>query len=339
MTTRHEPETQEGTFPEAGRVMPHLSVVVPIYDEEENLELLHGEIQAALDELPFASEVLYVDDGSRDRTPRILTSLHERDTRVRVIRFRRNFGQTPALAAGFDHARGNVVVTMDGDLQNDPADIPRLLEKLEQGYDIVAGWRKNRQDRWLSRRLPSMIANRMMASLSGVNIHDSGCTLKVFRRRVVKNLRLYAELHRFIPAMARTTGARVCELVVNHRERRFGKSKYGIMRTIRVLFDLMTVKMLVQFASRPLHWFAFLALPFLFLTAAFLVLGLVQFGAQGEWQIVGVDDFQITFPAIGLLFSILAVELVMLGMLGELIVKTSGVHRRVILESIVSEVR
>ena len=316
-----------------------LSIVVPIFEEEENLEILHGEIAAVLDELDFESEVIYIDDGSKDRSPEILTELHKRDERVRVIRFRRNFGQTPAMAAGFEHARGKVVITMDGDLQNDPADIPRLLNALDEGYDIAAGWRKDRQDAWLSRRLPSIIANRMMASLSGVSIHDSGCTLKAFRMQVVKNLLLYAELHRFIPAMATTTGARVCEIVVNHRERRFGQSKYGIMRTVRVLFDLMTVKMLVQFASRPLHWFALLSLPFLFIAVTFLIIGMVEFGTAGSWRLVSSHDFRIPFPAAGLLFGMLAVELMLLGLLGELVVKMSGVHKRVILESIVSEVR
>jgi glycosyltransferase involved in cell wall biosynthesis len=313
---------------------PYLSVVVPIFEEEENLPILQQEIAAVFDRLPFACEVIYVDDGSRDRSRQILRRFYLEDPRVRVVLFRRNFGQTPALQAGFDHARGRLVVTMDGDLQNDPADIPRLIAHLETGYDIVAGWRKNRQDAWLSRRVPSMIANRMMARLSGVPLHDSGCTLKIFRAGVVKNLRLYAELHRFIPAMAKTTGARVAELVVNHRERRFGRSKYGIMRTVRVIFDLLTVKMLIQFASRPLHWFALMSLPFLLAASIFFVSGLVDIDT---WRVVG--EFKVTFPTIGVLFLILAVQLFLLGLLGELVVKSSGVHRRVILDTIVSEVR
>jgi glycosyltransferase involved in cell wall biosynthesis len=313
---------------------PYLSVVIAIYEEEENLPLLHGEIAAVFDRMPFASEVIYVDDGSRDRSRQILRQLYLEDHRVRVVLFRRNFGQTPALQAGFDHARGRVVVTMDGDLQNDPADIPGLISHLETGYDIVAGWRKDRQDAWLSRRVPSLIANRMMARLSGVSLHDSGCTLKIFRVGVVKNLRLYAELHRFIPAMAKTTGARVAERVVHHRERRFGRSKYGIMRTVRVIFDLMTVKMLIQFASRPLHWFALMSLPFTFASTMFFVAGLIDIDT---WSIV--REFKVTLPTLGVLFLILAVQLFLLGLLGELVVKSSGIHRRVILDSIVSEVR
>ena len=217
---------------------PRLSVVVPVFDEEQNLALLQGEIVSALEPTGEAFEVVYVDDRSRDGSFAVLRALQRADPRIRIVRFRARAGQTAALAAGFDHARGDLVVTLDADLQNDPADIPRLLAELERGADVVAGWRRDRHDGFLLRRLPSRLANRLVAWVTGVAIHDTGCTLKVFRREVVLRLPIYAEQHRFLPAMSRNTGARVLELEVNHRARKYGKSKYGINRTLKVLLDL-----------------------------------------------------------------------------------------------------
>lgn len=237
-----------------------LSLVVPVFNEAGNLPDLYREIAAVCDGLPERSEILFVDDGSRDGSFEALRKIQAADPRVRVIRFRRNFGQTAAMSAGFDHARGDVVVTLDADRQNDPADIPRLLEKLGEGYDIVAGWRKVRKDKFLSRRLPSRLANGLISRLTGVRLHDYGCTLKAFRREVLRQINLYGELHRFIPAIASTIGVEIAEIPVNHRPRRWGKSKVNILRTPRVLLDLMTVKFLLSYSTRPLQIFGLIGL-------------------------------------------------------------------------------
>jgi len=235
-------------------VKPVLSVVIPLYNEAENVEDLHRQLTAALDPMGQPYELILVDDGSRDGTVKKLLAIEAADSRVRVLRLRRNFGQTAAFSAGFDHARGRIVVTSDGDLQNDPADIPKMVAKLDEGYDMVCGWRRDRKDP-VSKKLPSWFANRIIAFSTGVHIHDYGCSLKVIRAEVVKNLRLYGEMHRFIPAVASWMGVSVAEMVVNHRERTRGKSKYGIGRTVRVLLDLFTVKFFLAYGGRPAHFF------------------------------------------------------------------------------------
>ncbi len=232
-----------------------LSVVVPLYNEEANLEALHAEIVAALDQLDLEWEAVYVDDGSSDATYAILEKLAAQDPRVVGVRLRKNFGQTAAMSAGFDYSRGKVVVTMDGDLQNDPRDIAKLLAKLNEGYDIAAGWRFDRQDPFLTRKLPSRLANGLISLITKVKLHDYGCTLKAFRRSVIQNIRLYGEMHRFIPAIASWMGVSIAEVPVNHRPRRAGKSKYGLGRTPRVLLDLITVKFLLSYATRPIQIF------------------------------------------------------------------------------------
>jgi glycosyltransferase involved in cell wall biosynthesis len=241
-------------------VSPELSVVIPIYNEAPNLEPLHQEFIAALERWGRPFELILVDDGSTDDSFAILKRIHERDRRVRVIRLRRNFGQTAAFAAGFALAHGHLIATSDGDLQNDPRDLPAMVAKIEQGFDIVCGWRKDRKDNFLNRRLPSMIANRIISWATGVRLNDYGCSLKVFRAEVVKPLRLYGELHRFLPALASEQGVRIAEMPVNHRARIHGKTKYGIGRTIRVLLDLMTVKFLLTYSTRPLQIFGLLGL-------------------------------------------------------------------------------
>jgi len=237
-----------------------LSVVIPVFNEAENLEDLHRELAAAAAGTGRAVEFIFVDDGSRDDSFAVLKRLQAGDRRVKVIRLRRNFGQTAALAAGFDHARGDVIVTLDADLQNDPADIPRLLAKLDEGFDIVSGWRRDRKDRLLTRRLPSRLANWMISRITGVRLHDYGCTLKAFRREVIKSINLYGELHRFIPAIASTIGVAIAEIPVNHRPRTRGRSKYTIMRTPRVVLDLLTVKFLLSYSTRPLQIFGLFGL-------------------------------------------------------------------------------
>ena len=237
-----------------------LSIVIPVYNEEENVEPLIQEINAAVKPLGKPYEIVVVDDGSRDATFSVLARLHLRDSGLRVVRLKRNFGQTAAIAAGLAHSDGDVVVLMDGDAQNDPKDIPALLAELKKGNDLVCGWRSNRRDPFLNRRLPSMIANHLVSWTTQVKLHDYGCTLKAMRRDVAKNLKLYGEMHRFIPAIAYERGARVAELKVNHRPRMRGDSKYGIARTLRVILDLLTVKFLISYSTRPLHVFGVLGL-------------------------------------------------------------------------------
>jgi glycosyltransferase involved in cell wall biosynthesis len=233
-----------------------LSIVIPIYNEVENIPELHSELEGVLVDFGRPYEILYVDDGSKDGSFGLLQELSEQHPEVVVIQFRRNFGQTAALAAGLEASQGDVVIFMDGDLQNDPAEIPRLVQTMEEGgYDVVSGWRKNRQDAEISRKLPSRIANWLISKVSGVQLHDYGCTLKAYRRDVLKNVRLYGEMHRFIPAYAAWAGATVTELPVNHRARKYGTSKYGINRTIKVLLDLMTLKFLSSYSTKPIQLF------------------------------------------------------------------------------------
>jgi glycosyltransferase involved in cell wall biosynthesis len=299
-----------------------ISVVVPVFDEEPSLTPLHAQIAAALNGMRVAWEVIYVDDRSSDGSLRVMRELKKHDPHVRIVQFRARSGQTAALAAGFEHTRGSVVVTLDGDLQNDPADIPRLVEELRRGYDIVAGWRKTRNDGFVLRRLPSRIANRLIAWVTGVKIHDTGCTLKAFRRELVERLPIYAEQHRFLPAMSKRSGARVTEIVVNHRPRQFGRSKYGLGRATRVLLDLLSIKMLASFSQRPLQYFALLTLPFAILLIAFLASCLVsheQINFDSGWGQVAVIVF--------MLFFMTCLFFIMLGLLAELAVKASGMHR------------
>jgi glycosyltransferase involved in cell wall biosynthesis len=232
-----------------------LSIVLPVFNEEENVEPLIGEIHSVISSLQKSYEVVAVDDGSRDRTFEILSRLHRSQPALQVVRLKRNFGQTAALAAGLAHAQGEIVVLMDGDGQNDPADIPSLIANIQQGNDLVVGWRVNRQDPFLSRRLPSMIANRLISWTTKVKLHDYGCTLKAMRKDIAKGLKLYGEMHRFIPAIAYERGAQVAEIKVNHRPRLHGRSKYGISRTLRVVLDLLTVKFLSSYSTRPAHVF------------------------------------------------------------------------------------
>jgi len=233
---------------------PALSVVVPLLDEQDNLRPLYQQIKQAL-EGRYSYEMIFIDDGSTDASFSILKELHDSDPTVRVIRFRKNFGQTAALSAGFSHARGDVVVALDADLQNDPADIPMLVAKLDEGYDVVSGWRKKRHDKALTRRLPSKMANWLISWVTEVHLHDYGCTLKAYRREIFSEMRLYGEMHRFIPALASWSGAKIAECPVNHRPRTAGKAKYGLARTLKVVLDLMTVKFLGSFSTKPIYIF------------------------------------------------------------------------------------
>jgi glycosyltransferase involved in cell wall biosynthesis len=235
--------------------VPKYSIVVPFHNEEENVTRLYDRVKDVMEQVGASFELVFVDDGSRDRTCRLLEEIAAVDSRVLMVRLRRNFGQTSALAAGFDHASGEYILAMDGDLQHDPAEIPEFLGKLEEGYDVVSGWRAQRGDNMLFRRLPSRIANWMMARLSGVDIHDFGTTFKAYRREVIQNIPLYGEMHRFIPALASWYGATICEVPISNPARGAGRSHYGLSRTFRVFFDLLTIRFLLKYMTRPLHFF------------------------------------------------------------------------------------
>jgi glycosyltransferase involved in cell wall biosynthesis len=236
------------------------SIVVPFYNEQENIPPLYVKLTEVMDALGERYELVFVDDGSKDKTFKVLSDIYEHDPRVNVVQLRRNFGQAPALKAGFDFARGEIIISMDGDLQHDPDEIPRFLEKIEEGYDLVSGWRISRTDHWLTRQLPSRIANKMMAKLSGVDLHDFGTTFKAYRREVLSEIHLYGELHRFIPALASWAGASVAEVPISNIARKNGASNYGISRTIRVLLDLLSVKFLLDYSTKPLQFFGLLGL-------------------------------------------------------------------------------
>jgi glycosyltransferase involved in cell wall biosynthesis len=295
---------------------PEISIVVPICDESPNLPDLYRELTTTLERWGGSYEILIIDDGSTDDSFEQLVRFQARDPRVRIIRFRRNFGQTAAFAAGFAYARGRVIVTSDGDLQNDPADIPALVTKLGEGYDIVCGWRKERKDPWLSRRLPSMMANRLISWATGVQLHDYGCSLKAFRAEIVKPLRLYGEMHRFLPAIASEMGVSIAEVVVNHRVRRHGRSKYGIGRTVRVILDLLTVKFLLSYSTRPSQFFGLVG----------IAMALLGFGVTGWLAYLRLFGNESIANRPLLLFGILllftGVQLVTLGLLAEMQART-----------------
>jgi glycosyltransferase involved in cell wall biosynthesis len=297
--------------------MVDLTVVIPIRNEAESIAELHRELVDTLVRWGRSFEIIVVDDGSTDESFEILGRLQSADANLRVIRFRRNFGQTAAFAAGFDHARGRYIVTMDGDLQNDPADIPAMVAALERGEDIVCGWRRERKDPFFSRRVPSTLANALISLVTGVRLHDYGCSLKVFRAEIVKPMKLYGEMHRFLPAMASEQTSSIAEMGVNHRPRRHGRSNYGIGRTVRVILDLLTVKFLLTYSTRPLQIFGLIG----------GVMGLVGFAISG-WlafeRLIGAMSLNQHGPLLlfGILLIFTGVQLVTLGLLAELQART-----------------
>jgi glycosyltransferase involved in cell wall biosynthesis len=293
-----------------------LSIVIPLLNEAGSLRLLYKQLVTVMDGLDRSCEVVFVDDGSTDDSFEILRQLQQADGRLRLVKLRRNFGQTAAFMAGFDLSRGDVIITMDADLQNDPQDIPLLLKKIDEGYDIVSGWRVDRRDKWLTRRLPSQVANWLISQSTGVVLHDYGCSLKAYRREVLENTRLYGELHRFIPALASWMGVKVAEVPVNHHSRRYGRSKYGLGRIVRVGLDLLTVKFLLDYATRPIQVFGFIGLVTLLSgtgLAAYLTVQRQFFG-------IPLGDRPILLLAI--LLIMIGVQLVIMGLLGELVVRT-----------------
>lgn len=296
-----------------------LSVIVPLYNEEENLRPMYDAITQALVPLELNYEILFIDDGSRDRTFFRAAELAHADARLRVIKFRRNYGQTPAMVAGIEHARGNILITMDGDLQNDPRDIPIFLDKLRQGYDIVVGWRYNRQDKLITRKIPSKIANWLIGKITGVPIKDNGCSLKAYRARVIQNIPLYSEMHRFIPAMTSLAGTRIAEVKVNHHARRYGKSKYGLSRIYKVLLDLLVIKTLLTFFARPIISFAAVAFVAGLISSGALIAALIE-------TLAGENQPSTIFFGLGFLYAALAISLFFWGILAEVIYRTGDLR-------------
>lgn len=306
MDTRQNVNKSEG---------PEISLFLPVLDEEENLRPMHEKIAAALAELDRTAEIIFVDDGSTDRSLEILKEIAATDDRVRVISLRRNYGQTAAMAAGIDAAKGEILIPMDADLQNDPADIKRLLEKLDEGYDVVSGWRKNRQDKLISRKIPSQIANRIISWIGGVHLHDYGCSLKAYRRDVLQDVKLYGEMHRFIPIYASWAGARVTEIPVDHHARTMGRSKYGISRTVKVIFDLMTIKFMASYQTKPIYVFG-----------TFGMLAFLLAVIAGIWAIIlkieGTSFILTPLPVITVVMLAISVQFFLMGLLAELLVRT-----------------
>ena len=316
----HEQESIESDtqidFDAADKDHVHVSVVIPIFNEEENLPHLFQQLQEALDNLDCNGEVVLVDDGSSDKSYELMKEFPEKDQRFHVISLRRNFGQTAAFSAGFDYSQGDVIITMDGDLQNDPMDMPKLLEKMSEGYDIVSGWRFDRQDTYLTRKLPSQMANRLISRSTGVSLHDYGCSLKAYKRDVLQNTKLYGEMHRFIPALASQYGVRVAEVPVNHRARQFGQSKYGLGRIVRVVLDLLTVKFLLDYATKPMQIFGLMGLGSFGLgivLSAYLTIMRQFFNTP-------LADRPLLLLAV--LLIVVGVQLLIMGLLGELVIRT-----------------
>ena len=310
---------QPAPVPKAFSDRPDISVFLPVLNEEPNLRPLHGKLDSALAHLGRSAEIIYVDDGSTDGSLNVLREIAARDSRVRVIALRRNYGQTPAMAAGIDAARGEVLIPMDADLQNDPADIVRLLEKIDEGYDVVSGWRKDRQDKLFTRKIPSMIANRIISWIGGVPLHDYGCSLKAYRRESLADVHLYGEMHRFIPIYASWSGARVTEIPVEHHARTMGQSKYGLSRTIKVIFDLMTIKFMASYQTKPLYVFGWCGLLTFFVSLFCAVLAFVMKYANWPHH---ADFVQTPLPVLTMVMLVLGIQFFLMGLLAEMQVRT-----------------
>jgi glycosyltransferase involved in cell wall biosynthesis len=295
----------------------YLSLVIPVYNEEESLPLLFDAIHGALDSLPKKWEVVLVDDGSRDQSLKVLEELAKKDTEhIRVVSFRRNFGQTAAMAAGIDYAKGEVIVLLDADLQNDPADIPMMLSKLDEGYDVVSGWRVKRKDTFITRTLPSRMANGLISRVTGVDLHDYGCTLKAYRREAITGFRLYGEMHRFIPVFAHSVGAKIIEVPVHHHPRQFGEAKYGLERTLKVLLDLFTVKFLLSYSAKPIYLFGGAGFGIIALSAALLIFLAIR------RIFFSISVFGSPLFPISAMFFIMGFQSILMGLIAELQVRT-----------------
>jgi len=295
---------------------PAISIFLPVYNEELNLPPLYGKLRQALSQLGRSAEVIFVDDGSSDKSLEVLRELAANDSRIRVVALRRNYGQTAAMAAGIDAARGKVLIPMDADLQNDPADILRLLEKLDEGYDVVSGWRKDRKDKLITRKIPSMFANRLISLIGGVPLHDYGCSLKAYRRESLQDVRLYGEMHRFIPIYASWAGARVAEIPVEHHPRTMGTSKYGLSRTIKVIFDLMTIKFMASYQTKPIYVFG------TFGVLAFSISLLAGLYAVFLKLFHKADFVQTPLPILTIVMFAVGIQFLLMGLLAEMLVRT-----------------
>lgn len=292
-----------------------LSIVIPVFNEEHSIKLLCHQLKNVLDRIEEDAEIIVVDDGSTDNTPAVLKELKNAMKELKTIRLRSNFGQTAAISAGFDNAQGEVIITLDADMQNDPNDIPKLLEKMNEGYDVVSGWRKERKDRWLTRKLPSFLANKLISFITGVRLHDYGCTLKAYRKEIVKDIELYGQMHRFIPALAKWVGGTIGEVIVTHHPRKFGKSKYGLGRTVKVILDLITIKFLLSYSSSPIQIFGFI--------------GLFSGGIGFMWTFwLVIQRLFLDIPLGGrpalllaVMLMFLGVQFISIGLLGELLIR------------------
>ncbi len=298
---------------------PEISIFLPVFNEEPNLRPLHAKLDDALQKLGRSAEIIYVDDGSTDGSLNVLRELAQADQRVRVIALRRNYGQTPAMAAGIDAAHGEVLIPMDADMQNDPTDIARLLDKLDEGYDVVSGWRKNRKDPLVTRKIPSMMANWLISKIGGVPLHDYGCSLKAYRRESLEDVHLYGEMHRFIPIYASWSGARVAEIPVEHHARTMGKSKYGLSRTIKVVFDLMTIKFMASYQTKPLYVFGWAGLLTMLASLVCAVFAFVM--KYLDWP-HHADFVQTPLPVLTMVMLVLGIQFFLMGLLAEMLVRT-----------------
>jgi len=295
----------------------NISIIIPVYNEEESLPILNRAIHEALEPNPWQWEVVYVDDGSSDHSVKVLEELADQDPeQVKVVSLRRNFGQTAAVAAGIDYSRGDVIVLLDADLQNDPADIPMMIQKIEEGYDVVSGWRINRQDTFITRTLPSRMANWLISTVTGVHLHDYGCTLKAYRREVITGFRLYGEMHRFIPAYADSVGANMIEVPVNHHARRYGKTKYGLNRTFKVILDLFTVKFMLSYAKKPIYLFGGTGIVLIIVSLATLLFLMLR------KLIYTTSVFDSPLFQMSTMFIILGFQSILMGLIAELLVRT-----------------
>jgi glycosyltransferase involved in cell wall biosynthesis len=295
----------------------NLSLIIPVYNEEENLPLLYDSIDEALNPLKSTWEVIFVDDGSKDKSFDVLKALVERDPEhIRVLSFRRNFGQTAAIAAGLDHACGDIIVLLDADMQNDPADIPMLLAKLDEGYDLVSGWRKDRKDNRLTRTIPSNLANGLISWATGVHLHDYGCTLKAYRRDALEGFRLYGEMHRFIPVFAHSVGAKITELPVHHHARKFGKANYGLERTIKIILDLFTVKFLLSYSNKPIYLFGGAGAGLIIIGAIDLLYLFIR------RTFFAIPAFSSPLLQVGVMFFIMGFQSILMGLIAELLART-----------------
>ncbi len=293
----------------------HISIVIPVFNESESISLLIKEIIKIMNEYELIFELIIINDGSKDKTLEVLKHLSSELNELTIIDLRKNYGQTAAMAAGFDYAKGDIIITLDGDLQNDPKDIPNLINTIHDGYDLVCGWRFNRKDKLINRRIPSVIANKLIGKVTGINLHDYGCSLKAFKKEIIKDIKLYGELHRFLPVLANIEGAQIKEVKVNHRERKYGKSKYGIDRTFRVLMDLLTVWFMNKFLTRPMYIFGFIGIASI-LSSLFMSSYLIIIKLSGE----NIGNRPLLMFA--LILGIAGVQLFSFGLLGELLIRT-----------------